>query len=82
MNFVYILQCSDNTLYTGWTTDIENRVKIHNQGKGAKYTRGRLPVTLVYLEAYEDKSTALKREVALKKLTRKQKIRLIESYNK
>ena len=78
MHFVYILRCNDNTLYTGYTTDIERRVKEHNQGKGAKYTRGRTPVELVYWEKKKSKSIALKREYKIKQLSRKDKIKLIE----
>ena len=77
MNYVYIVKCKDNTLYTGWTTNIENRIKTHNNGQGAKYTRGRYPVILVYLETFDNKSDALKREAAIKRLNRFQKERLI-----
>lgn len=73
MYYTYILVCSDNTLYTGYTNDIANRLKVHNKGKGAKYTRTRLPVQLVYSEEFESKSDACKREYAIKKMTRKQK---------
>lgn len=76
--YVYILQCSDKTFYIGYTTDLNKRIKIHNKGIGAKYTRGRTPVKLLYYELFHDKSQALKREYALKKLTRKQKEKLIE----
>ncbi|MEG0156116.1 MAG: GIY-YIG nuclease family protein [Anaerovoracaceae bacterium] len=79
MHYVYILACADGTLYTGWTTNISARLATHNKGKGAKYTRGRLPVTLVYHEAFEDKSSALKREHAIKKLTLSQKLDLVRS---
>lgn len=79
MNFVYILKCSDDSLYTGWTNNIEKRVKAHNEGLGAKYTRGRGPVELVQLEEYEDKKIAMKREYAIKKLTKAKKLELIES---
>lgn len=79
MNYVYILMCKDNTLYTGWTNSLERRVKVHNEGKGAKYTRGRLPVKLVYFEEFLSKSEALKREYEIKKMTRKEKISLIET---
>jgi putative endonuclease len=77
MFFVYILRCSDGTLYTGYTTNIEDRIKIHNSGKGAKYTRGRLPVELEYYETYESKSEALKREIQIKSLTKTKKLKLI-----
>ena len=79
MNYVYILKCSDNTLYTGWTTCLEKRLKIHNSGKGAKYTRVRLPVEIVYFEEFEDKKEAMKREYAIKQLSRQEKIKLIDS---
>ncbi|WP_300410496.1 GIY-YIG nuclease family protein [Lagierella sp.] len=77
MNFVYILKCNDDSLYTGWTNDLKRRVQVHNSGKGAKYTRGRTPVKLVYYEEYEDKLLAQKREREIKKLTRESKIELI-----
>lgn len=77
-HFVYVLECSDGTLYTGWTTDVEARVKTHNSGNGAKYTRSRLPVKLVYFEELPDKSSALKRERAIKALSRAEKMRLIK----
>ncbi|WP_138159201.1 GIY-YIG nuclease family protein [Peptoniphilus catoniae] len=83
MNFyVYIIECSDKTLYTGYTVDIEKRLKMHNAKKASKYTRVRTPVTLKYLEVYLNKSDALKREIAIKKLTRSQKLKLIDSYPK
>jgi putative endonuclease len=75
--FVYILQCADDTLYIGWTVDLALRLERHNAGKGAKYTRSRLPVTLVYREELPDASSAMQREYALKKLTRQQKLALI-----
>lgn len=78
MNYVYILTCSDGTLYTGWTNDIEKRVKVHNEGKGAKYTKARRPVTLSYTESFETKSEAMKREAAIKKLSRAEKLKLID----
>ncbi|EOR28037.1 excinuclease ABC C subunit domain-containing protein [Clostridium sartagoforme AAU1] len=77
MNYVYILKCSDNTLYTGWTTNLEKRLKVHNTGKGAKYTRVRLPVEIVYFEEFEDKKDAMKREYAIKQLSRNEKLKLI-----
>ncbi len=80
--FVYIVECRDGTYYTGWTTDVESRVKVHNSGSGAKYTRSRLPVHLVYFEQAEDRSAALKREAAIKKLTRLQKEKLIKNMQK
>lgn len=78
-NYVYIVECNDNTLYTGWTTDLQKRIAAHNHGKGAKYTKARRPVKLVYYEEYADKSLALKREYAIKQLTRKEKELLINS---
>lgn len=78
MFYVYILRCNDNTLYTGFTVDLERRIKTHNKGMGAKYTRGRLPVELVYKEEYKTKSEALKRECTLKKLNRIQKLKIIK----
>ncbi len=74
--FCYILECIDGTLYTGWTTDPERRVKQHNKGVGARYTKTRRPVKLVYLEEQPDKITALKRERAIKALPRKKKMEL------
>ena len=74
---VYILRCCDGTLYTGCAKDIQQRLKTHQSGKGAKYTRSRLPVELVYSEPAEDRSAALRREAAIKKLTRQQKLELI-----
>ena len=76
--YVYLLRCADGTLYTGYTDDPVRRTKIHNAGKGAKYTRARLPEELVYQEACADKSAALRREYEIKQLTRVQKLKLIE----
>ena len=75
--YVYILRCGDDTLYTGITDDVDKRFAAHAAGKGAKYTRGRGPLTLVHTEELPDKSAALKREIAIKKLTRDEKLRLI-----
>lgn len=75
----YILRCADGTLYTGVTNDLEKRLTAHNEGTAAKYTRSRTPVTLVFTETCEDRSTALKREMKIKKLTRAQKEHLIKS---
>ena len=75
--FVYILQCADNTLYTGSTNDLDKRLVKHNSGNGAKYTRSRLPVKIIYHETSKDRSTANQREAAIKKLTRKEKLELI-----
>lgn len=79
--YVYILKCKDNTLYTGITTDLVQRINKHNQGTGAKYTRGRTPVQLMYYESGYTKSEALKREISIKKLTRIQKEKLIKDFN-
>jgi len=76
--YVYILRCADGTLYTGWTTDLKARVEAHDRGQGAKYTRGRGPVELVYKEELPDKPAALQREWAIKQLTRQEKLALIE----
>ncbi len=76
-NVTYILRCSDGTLYTGWTNNIKRRLKAHNAGKGGKYTRVRIPVALVYLEEYETRQEAMRREAQIKRLTRKEKEALI-----
>ena len=81
MNYTYILRCQDDTLYTGWTTDLEKRVETHNLGKGAKYTLTRLPVELVYYEAFASKEEAMSREWHIKQLSRKDKLRLIQEHN-
>jgi putative endonuclease len=77
MPFVYILECADGTLYTGWTTDLDRRVKAHNAGRGARYTRGRRPVRLVYWEHTADRGSALRREAAIRRLRRCAKLALI-----
>lgn len=77
MNYTYILKCKDGTLYTGWTNNIDKRLKDHNDGKGAKYTKVRRPVELIYYEEFELKEEAMKREYAIKQLTRKQKEELV-----
>ncbi len=77
-NYVYILKCSDQSLYTGYTNDLENRIKVHNSGKGAKYTRARLPVEYVFSHQCESKSQALKLEYRIKKLKRSDKLKLIK----
>jgi putative endonuclease len=82
MNYVYLLRCADGTLYCGWTTDLAARVKTHNSGKGAKYTRSRLPAELVYYETYEDRHEALRREWQLKRLPRAEKLALIRNAEK
>ena len=76
MHFVYIVRCADGTFYTGYTIDIEKRIKIHNAGKGAKYTKTRLPVKLVYHEIFENKSLAMKRKYQIKQLSRQDKTKL------
>lgn len=81
MNYTYLVRCSDDSLYAGWTNDIEKRLKAHNDGTGAKYTKSRRPVTLAYFEAFETKSEAMKREAALKKMTHQQKEKLAASFN-
>ncbi len=75
--YVYIVQCRDDTLYTGLTNDITARIAAHNAGKGAKYTKGRLPVSLVYSEIMENKSAALRREIQIKKLSKSKKLKLL-----
>lgn len=75
--YVYMVRCRDNSLYTGCTNDLSHRIQVHNAGKGAKYTKSRLPVTLVYQEACGDKSAALKREAAIKRLRKAQKEAMI-----
>ena len=77
MNYTYILSCGDGTLYTGWTNDLERRLAAHNAGRGGKYTRSRLPVTLVYSEEHDTKEQAMSREWEIKQLTREQKLKLI-----
>lgn len=77
LNYTYILLCSDGTLYTGWTNDLENRIRCHNKGEGAKYTRGRLPVSLVYYEIFDTKQEAMKREAYIKRLKRTKKLKMI-----
>lgn len=78
MNYTYILSCADGTLYTGWTNDLNRRLAAHNAGRGGKYTRARLPVTLVYHEEFATKEEAMAREWAIKQLTRSEKLKLIE----
>lgn len=77
MNYVYIVECSDGTFYTGWTNNLEKRISMHSQGCGAKYTRGRGPVKLIYYEKFQDKKEAMRREYEIKRLTRKEKLVLI-----
>lgn len=77
MNYTYIVKCSDGTFYTGWTNDLKKRIAAHNSGKGAKYTKTRRPVTLVYYEIFEEKEEAMRREYAIKRYSRKVKEKLI-----
>jgi putative endonuclease len=79
MYFVYILKCKDGSLYTGITNDIEKRMEVHRSGKGSKYVRARSPFELVYKEEHEDKSSALKREIQIKKMERYNKLELINT---
>lgn len=76
--YVYILKCSDDSLYTGYTVDLERRLLHHNQGKASKYTRAKLPVELIYVEEYDTKSKAMKREIEIKKLDRDSKLKMIK----
>lgn len=82
MNYTYILRCSDNTYYTGWTNNLEKRLQAHNSGKGGKYTRSRIPVELIYYEEFETKEEAMSREFAIKRLTRSQKEQVISACKK
>ena len=79
-HYVYILKCADGSFYAGYTTDPERRTKAHNSGKGAKYTRARRPVELIYTETYGSKSEAESREYAIKQLTRREKEQLINEH--
>lgn len=78
VSYTYIVQCSDGTYYTGWTNSLEKRVRVHNSGRGAKYTRSRRPVKLVYYEVFDDRTEAMRREAAIKKMDRSQKEKLVE----
>ncbi len=77
MHYIYIVECSDGSLYTGYTTDLERRMKEHNSNTGAKYTRGRTPVSLLYYEEFDNRSEATKRECEIKKLRKNKKLLLI-----
>ena len=79
MNYAYLLLCADGSLYAGWTNDLRRRLHAHNEGTGAKYTRARRPVRLVYVEAFDTKEEAQKRECQIKKLRHKQRISLVTS---
>ncbi len=80
--FCYIVECADGTYYTGWTTDPERRVATHNKGRGAKYTKMRLPVKLIYVEEQANRNMAMKREIAIKKMGRVGKMKLIGENSK
>lgn len=82
MPFVYMVECADGTLYTGWTTDVARRVKVHNAGRGGRYTRQRRPVRLVFAEAQPDRATAMRREHRLKQMDTRRKRSLISSYER
>ena len=79
MNYTYIARCSDGTLYTGWTNDLKKRIKDHNEGRGAKYTRSRRPVELVYFEEFYTKEEAMSREWTIKQMTRRKKEEMIRN---
>ena len=78
MNYIYIVECRDKSLYTGWTTDLKKRIAVHNAGKGAKYTKSRRPVKLVYSEEFDTKAEAMRREYAIKHMSRPEKLKLIQ----
>ena len=78
MNYTYILRCADGSLYCGWTNHLDKRIEAHNSGKGAKYTKGRRPVTLAYYEEFTTREEAMKREAAIKRLSRQEKLKLID----
>lgn len=80
MTFVYILECADGTYYTGWTTDLDRRVAVHNAGRGSRYTRLRRPVKLIYWEEHPDRSSAQRRELAVKRLPRARKMALVADF--
>ena len=82
MYYLYILKCSDGTLYTGVTNNLENRMKVHNSGKGSKYVRTRLPFEVVYTEEHADKVSAMKREYVVKQMNRTEKVKLINAVSK
>lgn len=82
MNYTYLLRCSDGSLYCGWTNHLEERLRAHNEGKGAKYTRGRRPVELVYYEVFATKEEAMSRESVVKRLSRKEKLKLAEHFQR
>lgn len=77
MNYTYIVKCSDGSLYTGWTNDLDKRLRAHNSGKGAKYTKSRRPVVLAYYEEFQTKEEAMHREWEIKRMSRQEKMRMI-----
>lgn len=79
MNYTYIVKCSDGSLYTGWTNDLEKRIRAHNEGKGAKYTKSRRPVVLAYYEEFQTKEEAMRREWEIKQMSRNQKMKMLTS---
>ena len=79
MNYTYIVECADGSLYCGWTNDLEKRIADHNDGKGGKYTRSRLPVKLVYFEEFETKEEAMSREWHIKELSREENLKIIKN---
>lgn len=79
VNYTYILECKDGTYYTGWTNNLDKRLKDHNEGRGAKYTKARLPVSLIYHEKFQTKEEAMRREYAIKHMTRSEKESLIKA---
>lgn len=81
MNYTYIVKCKDGSLYTGWTNDLEKRIIAHNEGKGAKYTKSRRPVTLVYYETFETKEEAMSREYHIKRMSRSEKEKLLDEFS-
>lgn len=81
MNYTYMVRCKDGTLYTGWTNNIEKRIKAHNSGTGAKYTKSRRPVKLVYCEEFATKEEAMKRECAIKRMGKRAKEKMILKWN-
>lgn len=80
-NYTYMVRCRDGSLYTGWTNDLEKRIQAHNQGMGAKYTKTRRPVELVYYEEYESKIQAMKREYEIKQLPKKKKEEMVSNFS-
>lgn len=80
-NYTYMVRCRDGSLYTGWTNDLEKRIQAHNQGTGAKYTKTRRPVELVYYEEYESKIRAMQREYEIKQLPKKKKEEMVSNFS-